>query len=336
MDDQVLVTGGTGFIARWCIAELLHRGYRVRTTIRDPSKSSVVQKALSDSSDISKLSFSVCDLLSDDGWKDALTDCRFVLHPASTLGAGTDPATTIQTAKDGTLRVLSAALTSGVEHIVVTSAANASSPLSYRTPGVTDEHLWTDPDAPGIDTYRRSKTLAERTAWEYINNSDQPTTMTTILPGAVFGPILGTDHLGTAQLIHQLLQGKVAQIPKMGFEVVDVRDIADIHIQAMTQPSARGERFLATGQLMWFPEIARLLRDELGPSAHRVPTRSAPDFVIRLLAIRRPELVAVLPSLGRKNVHTTAKAKTLLGWSPRPASQTILDCARSLIENGFA
>jgi dihydroflavonol-4-reductase len=336
MGDQVLVTGGTGFIARWCIAQLLDRGYSVRTTVRDVSRADVVRAAISQVADTGRLSFVGCDLTSDDGWADAVEDCRFVVHPASPLGSKGGPGSLVAAARDGSVRVLAAAISAGAERIVLTSAANAASPTSYREPGVTDETLWTDPEAAGLDEYRRSKTLAERAAWAFLRDHAGSTTLTTILPGAVFGPILGTDNLGTVQVIGRLVRGEMDRVPRIGFEVVDVRDIADIHIRAMTTPAAAGERFLATGELMWLPDIARTLHHALGADGSRVPTRSVPDVAIRFLAKRRPELAAVVPALGRRNVHTTAKAKALLGWVPRPGAEVVLDCARSLVENRVA
>jgi nucleoside-diphosphate-sugar epimerase len=160
--------------------------------------------------------------------------------------------------------------------------------------------------------------------------------LTTILPGAVLGPIIGTDNLGSVQVIGRLLRGDMRRVPNIGLEVVDVRDVADIHVRAMTSPAAGGERFLATGELVWLPEIARLLRSELGTAGSRVPTRSVPDAMVRLLARRQPALRAVLPGLGRRNRHTTAKAERVLGWKPRPARDAVLDCARSLIDHGVA
>jgi dihydroflavonol-4-reductase len=336
VSDQVLVTGGTGFVARWCIAQLLDHGYSVRTTVRDLSRSDLVRAAIGQVTDTSRLSFVGCDLTSDVGWADAVDDCRFVLHPASPLGSKGEPGALIAAARDGSVRVLAAASSAGAERVVLTSAANAASPTSYRVPGVTDETLWTDPEAAGIDEYRRSKTLAELAAWAYVGDHPDSTTLTTILPGAVFGPILGTDNLGTVQVIGRLVRGEMDRVPRIGFEVVDVRDIADIHIRAMTTPAAAGQRFLATGELMWLPDVARTLRHALGADGSRVPTRSVPDVAVRLLAKRRKELGAVLPALGRRNVHSTAKAKELLGWVPRSGTDVVVDCARSLVENRVA
>jgi nucleoside-diphosphate-sugar epimerase len=334
--DTVLVTGGTGFIARWCIVRLLEAGYEVRATVRSAGREVEVRSAIAEqiSSD-GRVSFALADLTDDEGWAAATSGCRYVLHPASPLG-GRSAEAMLAAARDGTERVLRAALDAGVERVVMTSAANAASPTSYREPGITDETLWTDPNAPGLDAYRRSKTLAEKAAWAFVESAGGARSLTTILPGAVLGPILGTGNLGSVQVVGRLLRGDMHRVPRIGLEVVDVRDVADIHLRAMASPLAAGQRFLATGELLWMPDMARLLRNELGGAASRVPTRTVPDPVVRLMARRRPELRGVLPGLGRRNRHSTAKARTMLGWQPRPASEAVLACARSLFAHGVA
>jgi len=336
MTETALVTGGTGFIARWCMVELLQRGYRVRATVRDASREAAVRDAISRVVDpADRLTCVAADLTCDDGWDDAVAGCDYVLHVASPLGLD-GAGDLVAPARDGALRVLRAAIAAGVTRVVLTSAANTASPSSYRDEGISDETLWTDPDAPGLQAYRRSKTLAERAAWDFMESAYGPTTLTTVLPGAVFGPILGTDNLGSVQVIGRMLRGRMPGTPRIGLEVVDVRDIADMHIRAMTTPEAAGQRFLATGEFVWMADIAAVLRERLGPAAAKVPTRTIPDVIVRLVALFDPEMRAITPGLGRKNRHTTAKAQQLLGWRPRPAADTVTDCARSLIENDAA
>jgi nucleoside-diphosphate-sugar epimerase len=326
----------TGFIARGCIVELLELGYRVRTTVRSLSRASAVHGAVARAVDpTDHLSCVAADLTSDDGWDAAVAGCDYVLHVASPLGL--DGSTDIVApARDGTLRVLRAATEAGVKRVVLTSAANTASPSSYRDEGASDETLWTNPDVPGLPAYRRSKTLAERAAWTFMESAGGSTTLTTVLPGAVFGPILDTDNLGSVQVIGRLLQGKMRGTPRIGLEVVGVRDIADMHIRAMTTPEAAGRRFLATGEFMWMADVASVLHNRLGDDAARVPIRQIPDAIVRLVALFDPGLRAITPGLGRKSRHTTAKAERLLGWKPRPAADTITDCARSLLANGAA
>ena len=337
MDELVLVTGGTGYVAGWCIAELLRRGYPVRTTMRDLGQQQAVADAVAPAvaAPDARLEFARADLTDDAGWDAALSGVSYVLHVATPLSAASaDPDALIKPARDGTLRVLRAAAAAGVRRVVLTSAANAASPASYVTEGVTDETLWTDPDLPGLIPYRRAKTLAERAAWDYAAGRDGAPELVTVLPGAVFGPVLTAGTIGSAGIIARMLSGAMRFLPRIAFEVVDVRDLADIHLRAMTSPHAAGERFLATGELMWMADIARTLREGLGAQARLVPTRRIPDPAVRLAArFVDPSLRGIVPALGRRSRHSTAKARELLGWQPRPASETVLDCARSLIEH---
>lgn len=327
MAGTVLVTGGTGYVAGWCVARLLDDGYDVRTTVRDASRGERVRRALG--SRAGNLEFAVADLTSDDGWKEAADGCASVLHVASPL-AGAD---LLGPARDGTLRVLRAAAAAGVRRVVMTSAANAASPSSYASEGVTDETLWTDLDAPGLPAYRRSKTAAERAAWEFVA-SEPSMTLATVLPGAVFGPILSADTLGSTQIIARLLAGAVPGTPRIGLEVVDVRDLADVHVRAMTAPEAAGQRFLATGEFLWMRDIALALREGLGEQARKVPTRQLPDIAVRAAALFDRSLREIMPGLGRRNRHSIEKARSVLGWSPRPARTSVVDCGRSLLDHG--
>jgi dihydroflavonol-4-reductase len=334
MADNVLVTGGTGYVARACIAALLAKGFDVRTTVRNLSKQELVRRAVEQGTPVGgRLGFVEADLLDGAGWDAAMAGCRYVLHVASPLGmAEATEEAMIETARGGTLRVLGAAVRNGVERVVMTSAANASSPVSYEEEGVTDETLWTDPDAAGLIPYRRSKTLGELAAWDFIKREGGSTTLTTILPGAVFGPVLSADNLNSVQVIGRMLRGEMPGIPRIGFEIVDVRDLADIHVRAMLAPAAAGERFLATGEFMWMPDIAQVLRDTCGDGAARVSTHVLDDEQVREMAKVQPAFREIAVALGRKNRHTTEKAERLLGWTSRPARETVADCGRSLIE----
>jgi dihydroflavonol-4-reductase len=231
--------------------------------------------------------------------------------------------------------VLRAATNAGVERVVMTSAANTSSPTSYTEDGVTDEQLWTDLTDTTLPPYRRAKTIAEKDAWGFMEASGGSMSFATVLPGAVFGPVLGSGSKGSVQVIGKMLRGEMPGSPRIGLEVVDVRDIAHVHIRAMTSPAAAGQRFLATGEFMWMGDIAKILKASLGSDAARVSTRVLPDVAVRLLAKVKPELRSIMPGLGRRNRHTTAKAHELLDWSPRPGAETVVDCARSLIEHGM-
>jgi nucleoside-diphosphate-sugar epimerase len=330
--ETVLVTGGTGFVAGWCIAELLGRGYAVRTTVRSLSKEPAVRAALApvvDSTD--RLSFVRADLTRDEGWDAAVAGCDYVLHVASPLGADAprDRDALIGPARDGALRVLRAATKAGVRRVVMTSGTAAATPA----PGagnVGDETVWTDPDDPNLNAYRRSKVIAERAAWDFMMGNTGPTTLTTILPGAVFGPVLTTANLGSVQVIGRLLHGRPPGIPRLGFWIVDVRDLADLHIRAITCPEAAGGRFIAVGDFMWMQEIATTLRATLGEHAARVPTRVLPDFAVRLISLFVPPLRAVTPGLGHYRSFDSTKARQVLGFTPRPGTTTVVECAQSL------
>ncbi|MGW2709090.1 NAD-dependent epimerase/dehydratase family protein [Streptomyces sp. NPDC001356] len=335
MPETVLVTGGTGYVGGWCVAELLRRGHRVRTTVRSHSKEQAVRDAVTTQVDAQdRLEFAIADLTADQGWDAAVRGVDFVLHVASPMGGagGEDPAALIATARDGALRVVRAAAEAGVRRVVMTSAANTASPSSYTEESITDETLWTDPEDPTLIPYRRSKTLAELAAWHYMTTYEGPTELTTILPGAVFGPILSTSTIGSAGIIQQMLTGTMAGVPRIGLEIVDVRDLADIHIRAMTSPKAAGERFLATGEFTWMLDMARALKEDLGQDGERVSTQEIPDDVVRA----NPAMGEIAPALGRRNRHSTAKAHTVLDWQPRPARESVIDCARSLLSHGVA
>ncbi|MFI5610655.1 NAD-dependent epimerase/dehydratase family protein [Amycolatopsis sp. NPDC051903] len=335
MPGPVLVTGGTGYVGGWCIAELLRRGHDVRTTVRSAAKEAAVRRAVGSEIDPGdRLEVVVADLTADAGWADAVAGCTHVLHVASPLGGdgSRDPDAFIGPARDGALRVLKAATDAGVERVVLTSScAAAAPPIGTRSDDVYDERLWTDVSDRRLNPYRRSKAVAERAAWDFMAGHGGSTTLTTILPGAVLGPVLDGQALGSVQLIGTLLGGRVPGVPRLGYGVSDVRDLADLHLRAMLAPAAAGERFIGVGEFLWLRDAAREIREKLGPAASRVPTRGLPDFVLRALALVNSGVREVAPDLGRKNVYTSAKALRLLGWQPRPAGTTVLDCARSLV-----
>jgi dihydroflavonol-4-reductase len=328
--ELVLVTGGGGFIASWCIAELLRQGFAVRATVRSADKQAALCAALAAAgAAIDHLGFAVADLTADAGWDAATAGCRYALHVASPLGTGDgDP---VGPARDGTLRVLRAATAAGVERVVMTSAA-AAARLPREATGVADETVWADPDDPRFDAYRRSKILAERAAWDYLATATGGTELTTILPGAVFGPPLVPGALGSLQIIDRMLAGKLPGLPRLALWIVDVRDLAALHVRAMTDPAAANQRFLATGELMWMADIAAALRARLGDRAAKVPTRRLPDVLVRGLSVLLPQLRALTPELGRRNDVSSDKARRVLGFAPRPAADTIADSATRLLD----
>ncbi len=335
--SRVLVTGGTGFVAGWCVVQLLEGGHEVVATIRSPVREREVLAALAGLADASRLEFATVDLSTDHGWDDAMAGCDYVLHVASPLSAdGDDPDALIAVAREGTLRVIAAAERARVKRVVLTSSCAAATPHSSQLSGTVDETCWTDADEPGLSLYRRSKTLAERAAWDHIGRTNSATELATVLPAAVFGPALTCASLGSLQVIAALLDGSAVALPRLGFEVVDVRDVAAAHLLAMSSPQAAGERFIVSGELLWFADIAEILREQLGEDASRVPAQTLTDDDFRAFAEVSPELATLLPLLGRDLRHSAAKAERVLGWRPRSATETVADSGRSLISFGAA
>ena len=339
MSDQatVLVTGGSGFIGGWCIIGLLQQGYRVRTTVRDLRREAGVRAALGKVVDPSdRLSFYAADLMADAGWDEATQGCDYVLHVASPLGVSEpkDANELITPAREGAKRAVSAAIRAGVKRVVLTSSVAATSQRTGAPDNISDETVWTDLTLPRVSAYYQSKTLAERAAWDLIKASDGATTLATVNPALVLGPVLSGDFSESVQVVERLLSGRVPGVPRLGFNVVDARDVADLHIRAMTAPEAAGQRFIAAGTFAWMGDLAELLRARLGAEAVKVPTRKVPDLVIRLASLFDKDLGAVVPSLGHRHDFSSAKAQTLLGWRPRPLEETVIDCARSLIDTG--
>lgn len=333
MVETVLVTGGTGYVAGWCIVELLKRGYAVRTTLRSLSKQSAVLSAVAScGAPNDRLTFVEADLTDDRGWEAAMAGCDYVLHVASPLGrdAPRDRDALVAPARDGTLRVLRAASCAGVKRVVMTSAATAARP-PRDSEIISSEAVWANPDESRFDAYRRSKILAERAAWDFMKAQGGSTELVTILPGAILGPVLTKNNLGSVQLIERLLQGRPGRVPRIGLWVVDVRDLADLHIRAMTVPEAAGERFLAVGDFMWMEDIAKTLRQRLGDRASKVPTRRLPDFIFRLMALFIPVLRSFTAELGRRTETSSEKARHVLGFAPRHGRATVVECAESLL-----
>ncbi len=331
----VLVTGGSGFIGGWCVIGLLQQGYVVRTTVRDLDREGAVRAALGKVVDPgNRLSFHAANLTADTGWEAAVDGCDYVLHVASPLGVAEpkDPDVLIVPARDGARRAVGAAIKAGVKRVVLTSSTAATSQSGGDS--VSDETVWTDLTAPKVSAYTQSKTIAERAAWELIQASGGATTLATVNPALVLGPVLSRDFSESVQVVERLLSGRVPGLPRLGFNIVDVRDVADLHIRAMTAPEAAGQRFIAAGKFAWMADLAAMLRERLGDEAAKVPTRKVPDFVLRLASLFDKDLGAVTPSLGLRHDYTSAKAQDLLGWRPRPIEETVLDCARSLVAAG--
>lgn len=331
----ILVTGGSGYIAGFCIAQLLERGDAVRATVRNTARATEVRAGLERLTSRGEgLSFHAADLSGDAGWADAVRGCTHVLHVASPFFASSNEAEMIGPARDGALRVIRAGLEAGVRRIVMTSSTQAASYPAAIVPTPWDEDVWSDPTRADINAYGRSKVIAERAAWDLVEREGVRSTLSVICPGGVFGPVLGRDYSFSLTIIERLLKGAMPGLPRVGFSAVDVRDIADLHIRALDRLEAGGERFIGVEGFYWLRDLAELLRSKLGVDAAKVPTREIPDFVVKALALVDKEVRSIRGDLGVRREHTSAKARRLLDWRPRPMTETLVDCARSLKAEG--
>jgi dihydroflavonol-4-reductase len=338
--SRVLVTGGSGFVGSWCIVQLLAAGHEVATTVRSLRREPEVRAmvAAGGAAVDSPISFFEADLARDEGWSDAVRGCDYVLHVASPFG-GSEPAgedMLIGAARDGAVRVLHAAVDAGVRRVVLTSSFAA---IGYGHPpreAPFTEADWTDVRQPDVAPYIRSKAVAERAAWEFIAAQNGPMELAVINPVGIFGPVLGPDYSSSIEIIRSLLAGAAPAVPRIYFGLVDVRDVADLHLRAMTSPSAAGERFLAVaGEPLSMLEVARVLRRDLGKAAAKVPTRQLPDTVVRTLALTSPRMRQIAPQLGKRRRASHAKAARILDWSPRANDDVIVATATSLLDRGL-
>jgi nucleoside-diphosphate-sugar epimerase len=332
----VLVTGGSGFLGGWCVVELLRRGHRVRTTVRDLSREPEVRAAVGSEVEAGdNLTVLAADLTADEGWEAAVAGCDHVLHVASPFPPAQpkDPDELIVPAREGTLRVLRAALGAGVDRVVVTSSVAAVGGGAKPSSGPLEEADWTDLANPKLSPYVRSKTIAERAAWDLVREAGESGRLAVVNPGAILGPALSEERSFSLEVVERLLKG-MPGVPRIGFSIVDVRDVADLHLRAMSAPEAGGERFIAVARFRWMSEVAETLRDRLGEDAAKVPSRSVPDLVVRAMGLFDPGVRSITGQLGRKLTYSSEKAERTLGWSPRPTEETIVECARSVIGQG--
>ncbi|MBB5780392.1 NAD-dependent epimerase/dehydratase family protein [Nonomuraea jabiensis] len=316
--SRVLVTGGAGYVGTHLVAALLRAGRPVRATVRSTAQEAGLRAAVRrGDADDAGLEIVAADLMADDGWAAAVAGCEEVHHVASPIPVTQpeNPDELIVPAREGTLRVLRAARDAGARRVVLTSSFAA---VGYTPkPGAEfTEDDWTDPDTPGLAPYPRSKTIAERAAWALMERDGGDTELVVVNPTAILGPTLTTDLRSSTQLIKAMLDGTMSLAPRRRFGVVDVRDVADLHLRAMAEPKAAGRRFLAVadGPALSFLEVARILRRRLGPAGARVPTQEVPG-----------------EDPPRPIIHND-RARDELGWRPRPVETTIVQTAQSLLD----
>jgi nucleoside-diphosphate-sugar epimerase len=341
----VLVTGGTGFVGVHCILQLLQKGYNVKTTVRNLKRKGEVFEMLKNGGITSpdnyrddNLTFIEADLTKDDNWDEAVKGCTYVLHVASPifLSIPKDENEMIRPAVDGTLRVLKAARNAGVKRVVMTSNFGAIG-YSHKNPDIPiTENEWTDPNEKGLSIYNKSKVLAEKAAWDFIKTQGGNLEFATINPSAIFGPALGKDLSSGFELLKNLLDGKMKAVPNLYMNIIDVRDVADLHIRAMTNQNANGQRFLGlAGGKISLPEIAVLLKEKMPGVTQKVSTNKAPDWIIKIGSLFSPKLKNVASMMKTSRNTSNEKAKQVLGWKPIATNEeAIIESVRSMIKFG--
>lgn len=334
--SSVLVTGGSGFVGSHTILQLLAAGHQVCTTVRNVNREADVRAMLKvgGAEPGDRLSFRAADLENDAGWRQAVAGCDYVLHVASPfpLENPQHEDELIVPAREGTLRVLRAARDAGVKRVVVTSSFAA---IGYGHANNTvpfNEADWTNVNGDDVQPYIKSKALAERAAWDFIAREGGALELSVVNPVAIFGPVLGADFSSSIGIVKRMMDGGMPGAPKVYFGVVDVRDVADLHLRAMSNPAAKGERFLAVaGDSMSLYDVARLLRARMGAAARRVPRFQLPNWLVRLAARHDPSVRPAVPQLGKVRNASNEKARRLLGWAPRQNEEAIIATAESLV-----
>lgn len=335
MSARILVSGGSGYIAGVLIRQLLAEGWQVHATLRDLQREPALRRLLG-AGGSEQLRCFAADLRADAGWAEAAAGCSHLAHVASPLPVGVprDANELIAPARDGALRALKAARDAGVRRVVMTSSVAA---ISYgHGPGEhrLTEADWTRLDVPGIPPYVQSKTVAERAARDWMAREGGGMEFCTVNPSVVLGPVASADYSASVVVVQSLLQGRIPALPRIGFGIVDVRDVAELHRRALTAPGMAGERFIACGGFLWLREIAAVLRAELGDKARRVPTRELPDWAVRLLARFSPTVRAAASELGVARHQDASHAREVLGWTPRAPREAIVATARDLMALG--
>ncbi len=329
--EKVLVTGASGFIAEHCIIELLKNGYSVKGSLRSMNREQEVRDAVKTETDDTKLEFCKLDLLEDDGWEDAMWDCDYLMHVASpfVIEDPKDENELIKPAKEGTLRALNAAKKAGIKRVVLTSSVAAVN--SHMMSGTSDHTTWTDINSKYVTPYQKSKTIAERAAWDFYNNQDNSNKMelAVINPGGVMGPQLGNDLGGAStQIVSQLISGKFPMIPALSFPFIDVRDVAILHLKAMTTPDADGKRFIAAhSEPTWMYQVAEVLS---AAGYEKIKLKKAPSFMLKLIGLFDNKTKSLVPMLDKYVPCDNSQTVKILNWEPMPWEQAFIEHAKSI------
>jgi nucleoside-diphosphate-sugar epimerase len=337
--SPILVTGAGGFIAAHTILLLLEQGYRVRGTLRDLKREPELRATLAQHTKATDaLEFVRADLLQEQGWADAVRGCEYVIHAASPfpLHEPKDENELIAPARDGTIQVLKTAQAEGVKRVVIVSSSSAILPGHEGENRTFDEKDWARLDRP-IGAYSKSKTLAERAAWEYITSAENTDGMelVSVNPGYVFGPFLDKHYATSMELVSTLMKHQVPGVSHSKFSFVDVRDVAAALSSAITVPEAAGKRFCCVTATSWLQSIALTLHKQFASRGYRVPTRQVPNILIRALGLFDPKVAIVVPALDWDYQVSNERAKAILHWQPLPPEQTLVDMGESMIALGL-
>lgn len=334
MSRTVFVSGGSGYIAGFLIRQLLAEGWSVHTTVRSLPREAALRPLLGGTAET--LKFFAANLMADAGWAEAMAGCSHVAHVASPFNseAPRHEDELILPAREGVLRALRFAKAAGAKRFIQTSSVAA---IAYGHGGGRHhftEADWTNIDSPDVYAYVKSKTIAERAAREWMAKHGAGMEFLSINPSAVLGPVWTSDFSASIELVKQLLSGALPGCPDIGFGLVDVRDVADLHVRALTEPGLDGERLIASGPFLKMIEVARILKKGMPLQGRRVPVRSLPNWLVRVSALFNPVVRQVTGELGNVRDASAEHALQRLGWKTRPVEQSILDCAKSLIERG--
>jgi len=338
--QTVLVTGATGYIAKHLVLQLLNAGHSVVGSARSLAREAELRDALaphlSDPATLDRLRVVALDLTQDEGWQDAMQGVDVLMHTASPfpLAQPKDEQDLIRPAVDGALRAVRAAQAAGVTRVIMTSSSAA---IAYSTlpPGRTayDETDWTDLSAPTATAYVKSKTLAERAVWDWADAHAPEAQITMINPTFVQGAPLDANYGTSIDVLERLMRGKDPMVPHIGFSCVDVRDVALMHLRAMERPESIGKRFVGMERFMWFADIAALLKADFPD--RKIPTRTAPDMLIRALGLFDPAIRSILPMLGRKEDVDTNQARSVLGIEFRDTRHSIREAGQYLSDHNL-